>query len=61
MKAGTATKLVLNTITTECDDPPPGKTYGNLMWSTCEATNAKLTARSERIVAEVWDLARGRA
>ena len=56
MKAGTATKLVLNTITTGAMIRL-GKTYGNLMVD-LRATNAKLTARSERIVAEVAGISR---
>ncbi len=51
MKAGTATKLVLNTITTGAM-VRIGKTYGNLMVD-LRATNAKLRDRSERIVMEV--------
>ena len=51
MKAGTATKLVLNTITTGAMIRI-GKTYGNLMVD-LRATNRKLTDRSERIVMEV--------
>jgi len=56
MKAGTATKLVLNTITTGAMIRM-GKTYGNLMVD-LRATNAKLAARSERIVAEVCGISR---
>jgi N-acetylmuramic acid 6-phosphate etherase len=51
MKAGTATKLVLNTITTGAMIRL-GKTYGNLMVD-LRATNDKLRDRSERIVMEV--------
>ena len=51
MKAGTATKLVLNTITTGAMIRL-GKTYGNLMVD-LQATNDKLKDRSERIVREV--------
>ncbi len=51
MKAGTATKLVLNAITTGAMIRL-GKTYGNLMVD-LRATNAKLVDRSERIVMEV--------
>jgi N-acetylmuramic acid 6-phosphate etherase len=51
MKAGTATKLVLNTITTGAMIRL-GKTYGNLMVD-LQATNEKLRDRSERIVREV--------
>jgi N-acetylmuramic acid 6-phosphate etherase len=56
MKAGTATKLVLNTITTGAMIRL-GKTYGNLMVD-LQATNAKLKDRSERIVAEVCGVSR---
>jgi N-acetylmuramic acid 6-phosphate etherase len=56
MKAGTATKLVLNTITTGAMIRL-GKTYGNLMVD-LKATNAKLAARSERMVAEVCQVSR---
>src|SRR5262249_18767673 len=59
MKAGTATKLALNTITTGAMIRM-GKTYGNLMVD-LKATNAKLAARSERIVAEVCDIDRAEA
>jgi N-acetylmuramic acid 6-phosphate etherase len=51
MKAGTATKLVLNTITTGAMIRL-GKTYGNLMVD-LRATNEKLRDRSERILMEV--------
>jgi N-acetylmuramic acid 6-phosphate etherase len=61
MKAGTATKLVLNTITTGAMIRL-GKTYGNLMVD-LQASNAKLRDRAERIVCEVCgmqaDAARG--
>lgn len=56
MKAGTATKLVLNTITTGAMIRL-GKTYGNLMVD-LRATNRKLEDRSERIIAEVCDVPR---
>lgn len=56
MKAGTATKLVLNTITSGAMIRL-GKTFGNLMVD-LRATNAKLRDRSERIVMEVCDIAR---
>jgi N-acetylmuramic acid 6-phosphate etherase len=48
MKAGTATKLVLNTLTTAAMIRM-GKVYGNLMVD-LRATNAKLHDRAERIV-----------
>lgn len=51
MKAGTATKLVLNTITTGAMIRL-GKTFGNLMVD-LRATNDKLKDRSERIVMEI--------
>ena len=59
LKAGTATKLVLNAITTGAMIRL-GKTYGDLMVD-LRATNAKLRDRSERIVAEVCGVARGEA
>jgi N-acetylmuramic acid 6-phosphate etherase len=59
MKAGTATKLVLNTLTTAAMIRL-GKVYGNLMVD-LRATNAKLRDRSERIVAELTGLGRARA
>jgi N-acetylmuramic acid 6-phosphate etherase len=59
MKAGTATKLVLNMITTGAMIRL-GKTYGNLMVD-LRATNNKLKDRSERIVIEVCGVSRERA
>ena len=59
MKAGTATKLVLNMITTGAMIRI-GKTYGNLMVD-LKATNAKLRDRSERILVEVCDVDRPEA
>lgn len=56
LKAGTATKLVLNTISTGAMILL-GKTYGNLMVD-MRASNAKLTDRAERIVMEVAGLSR---
>jgi N-acetylmuramic acid 6-phosphate etherase len=56
MKAGTATKLVLNTITTGAMIRL-GKTYGNLMVD-LQATNAKLRDRSERILMVTCGVAR---
>lgn len=56
MKAGTATKLVLNMITTGAMIRL-GKTFGNLMVD-LRATNAKLEDRSERILMEVCDVTR---
>jgi len=59
MKAGTATKLVLNTLTTTAMIKL-GKVYGNLMVD-LQATNAKLRDRSIRIVVAVTQLPRPRA
>jgi N-acetylmuramic acid 6-phosphate etherase len=56
MKAGTATKLVLNTLTTAAMIKT-GKVYGNLMVD-LRATNAKLRDRSERIIMTVTGLSR---
>jgi N-acetylmuramic acid 6-phosphate etherase len=56
MKAGTATKMVLNMITTGAMIRI-GKTYGNLMVD-MRATNVKLTDRAERIVVEVCGVPR---
>jgi len=59
MKAGTATKLVLNMITSGAMIRL-GKTFGNLMVD-LRATNDKLRDRSERIVMEVCEVDRGAA
>jgi N-acetylmuramic acid 6-phosphate etherase len=59
MKAGTATKLVLNTLTTGAMIRI-GKVYGNLMVD-LRAWNDKLVDRSERIVMETTGLDRERA
>ncbi|HEY2066705.1 MAG TPA: N-acetylmuramic acid 6-phosphate etherase [Gemmatimonadaceae bacterium] len=59
LKAGTATKLILNMITTGAMIRL-GKTFGNLMVD-LRATNVKLADRSERIVAEVSDVSREEA
>jgi len=59
MKAGTATKLVLNTITTGAMIRL-GKVYGNLMVD-LTATSAKLRDRGERIVMECAGVDRERA
>ncbi len=59
MKAGTATKLVLNTITTGAMIRL-GKTFGNLMVD-LRATNEKLRDRSQRIIMEVCELERAKA
>lgn len=54
LKAGTATKLVLNMLTTG-SMVRLGKTFGNLMVD-LRATNTKLVQRSKRIVAELTGL-----
>ena len=59
LKAGTATKLVLNIITTGAMIRL-GKTYGNLMVD-LRATNVKLKDRSERILMEVCGIDRDEA
>jgi N-acetylmuramic acid 6-phosphate etherase len=59
MKAGTATKLVLNTITTGAMIRL-GKTYGNLMVD-LRAWNDKLVDRSQRIIMETTGLDRDAA
>jgi N-acetylmuramic acid 6-phosphate etherase len=59
MKAGTATKLVLNTLTTGAMIRL-GKVYGNLMVD-LRAVNEKLRDRSVRIVMEITNLSRRRA
>jgi N-acetylmuramic acid 6-phosphate etherase len=59
LKAGTATKLILNMITTGAMIRL-GKTFGNLMVD-LRATNDKLTDRSQRIVAEVCGVDRDAA
>ncbi len=51
LKAGTATKMVLNMLTTGAM-VLLGKTYGNLMVD-LQTTNSKLVARSRRIVATI--------
>jgi N-acetylmuramic acid 6-phosphate etherase len=56
MKAGTATKLVLNTLTTGAMIKL-GKVYGNLMVD-LKATNEKLRDRSLRIVMEITNISR---
>ncbi len=56
LKAGTATKLALNTITTTIM-VQLGKVYGNLMVD-LRATNAKLRDRAARIVGELTGLSR---
>jgi N-acetylmuramic acid 6-phosphate etherase len=59
MKAGTATKLILNLITTGAMIRL-GKIYGNLMVD-LRATNSKLRDRSVRIVVEVCGVTREEA
>jgi N-acetylmuramic acid 6-phosphate etherase len=59
MKAGTATKMILNRITTGAM-VRLGKTFGNLMVD-MRATNDKLVDRSQRIVMEVCEVDRARA
>jgi len=59
MKAGTATKLVLNTLTTAAMIKL-GKVYGNLMVD-LRAVNNKLRDRSVRIVMELTGLPRAKA
>jgi N-acetylmuramic acid 6-phosphate etherase len=59
MKAGTATKLALNTITTGAM-VRLGKVYGNLMVD-LQATNDKLVDRSERILSQTTNLPRSEA
>jgi N-acetylmuramic acid 6-phosphate etherase len=56
MKAGTATKLVLNTLTTAAMIKT-GKVHGNLMVD-LRATNEKLRDRSERIIMTITGLSR---
>ena len=59
LKAGTATKMVLNMLTTGAM-VRLGKTYGNLMVD-LRATNTKLVARTRRIVAELTGLSESEA
>ncbi len=59
MKAGTATKLVCNMITTGAMIRV-GKSYGNLMVD-MRASNVKLTDRAERIVMTVCEIDRDAA
>ncbi len=56
MKAGTATKLILNTLTTTAMIKA-GKVYENLMVD-LRAINAKLTDRAERIIMTVTGISR---
>ncbi|HEU5196258.1 MAG TPA: N-acetylmuramic acid 6-phosphate etherase [Methylomirabilota bacterium] len=59
LKAGTATKLVLNTLTT-ASMTRLGKVYGNRMVD-LQPRSAKLRARAERLVAELAGVTPGRA
>ena len=59
LKAGTATKMVLNMLTT-ASMVRLGKTYGNLLVD-MRATNTKLLARARRIVATVADVSEAEA
>ena len=59
LKAGTATKLVLNTLTT-ASMARLGKVYGNRMVD-LQPRSAKLRARAERLVAELGGVAPARA
>ena len=59
MKAGTATKLALNMITTTAM-VQLGKTWGNLMVD-MRATNAKLRDRAARIICQQCDVSRQKA
>ena len=59
LKAGTATKMVLNMLTTGAMIRI-GKTFGNLMVD-LRATNDKLRDRSERILVEVCGVSRSEA
>lgn len=54
MKAGTATKMVLNMLTTGAM-VLMGKTYGNLMVD-LQATNTKLTERTKRILSQITEI-----
>ena len=59
LKAGTATKLVLNTLTT-ASMTRLGKVYGNRMVD-LQPRSAKLRARAERLVAELGGVGPARA
>ena len=59
MKAGTATKMVLNMLSTGAM-VLMGKTYGNLMVD-MQATNTKLTERAKRIVRTLAGVSDGEA
>ena len=57
LKAGTATKLVLNMLTT-LSMVQIGKTYGNLMVDIDATKNAKLVDRAARIIARLTGVSR---
>jgi N-acetylmuramic acid 6-phosphate etherase len=57
LKAGTATKMVLNTITTLAM-VQIGKTYGNLMVDIDAQKNTKLKDRGARIISRITGLDR---
>jgi N-acetylmuramic acid 6-phosphate etherase len=59
LKAGTATKLVLNTLTT-ASMTRLGKVYGNRMVDV-QPRSVKLRARAERLVAEIAGVSPARA
>lgn len=59
LKAGTATKLILNTLTT-ASMTRLGKVYGNRMVDV-QPRSVKLRARAERLVAEIAGVSRARA
>jgi N-acetylmuramic acid 6-phosphate etherase len=59
LKAGTATKLILNTLTT-ASMTRLGKVYGNRMVD-LQPRSAKLRARAERLVAELGGVGPARA
>ena len=59
LKAGTATKLVLNTLTT-ASMARLGKVYGNRMVD-LQPRSRKLRERAERLVAEIAGVSRSRA
>jgi len=60
LKAGTATKLVLNTVTTLAM-VQIGKTYGNLMVDVDATKNAKLVDRGARIISTICKVQRDEA
>jgi len=60
LKAGTATKMVLNMVTTIAM-ARIGKVYGNLMVDVNTAANAKLIDRGTRIVQTITELSRDEA